>query len=126
MPLLANIGNRTHSDIEILAIGMDFDVAHPVPTARRQIHELTRLAADALCAKLIIKGQNRVMIGDVKRALAPAHAGRRCEAILCIEQNLFHLSHAVAIGIAQQHHLIGRCTRRARFGKEQSGYPTID
>ncbi len=122
-PMLANVGNRADRNIEPVAIGVDFHIAHPMPAAGGQIHQLAPLARYLVCAQGIVKAEHFIMIGNVKRILMPRHARGGIEIIA---QHLLDLSRAVAIAVTQQHYLVGRSARRARPGQQQIGNPGSD
>ncbi len=103
---------------------MELQIAHPVAAAGGKVHQLARGAGHPVGAERVIKGQHRVVIGDIERAIAPGEAGGRIKALL--QQHHALVGDAVRIGIAQQHDLIGRSPRRSRLGEEVSRHPGLD
>ena len=80
-PVFADVGLRPDRGIQPIAIGMQREIAHPVTGSLGEVGDLAPLPGQFGTAERIIECKHFIVVGDVKRIVAPCDARRRIEVI---------------------------------------------
>jgi len=122
--MLGNVRCRADGDIERLAVSAERQIAHPVISAGRKVHQLFRFAEQFRRSRLKREGKHGIVIGNVKLAIAEGHSRGGGQVRFAKHEALF--SCAVRIGVAQQYNTIGRGSTRTDPTHELHHHPGLE